>query len=302
MLFQWKIVIQIRIGIWNTDETSVYVGFPISSTSSITSYDYTDYILNNSLETYQTTQKTFIRATYNSNADLYCNSLPLKTYPITVYKGTLDNNAWYLDHFTIFAYKLSSASTIGSNAVYQTFNDVWIKENKYIIASTQLTLKNANQLPPEIIGYGKNGVITGDGSLYENLDPVQVLQKVMTMEDTQTQHREIYGEQNTNIIGPGFATGLKPGVLKHYKTISNSNDLGMGFGRLTDKPSTTYKVSEDGSKAISFGSLTSGLGATVTEIATGSTLLEIANAQYLGYVGNKIYYTKLRIYKPFGRW
>lgn len=293
MLFQWKILAQSHIGIWNTDETSVYVGFPISSTSSITSYDYTDYILSNSLETYQTTQKTFIRATYNSNVDLYCNSLPLKTYPIVVHKGESNSDAWYFDHFTIFPYKLSSASTIGSSAVYQTFNEVWVKENKYTIASTQLTLGEANQLPPEIIGYGKNGIVTGDGSLYENLDPAQVLQKVMTMEDTQTQHREIYGEQNTNIIGPGFGTGLKPGVLKHYKTISNSNDLGMGFGRLADKSSTTYKLSEDGSKAISFGSLTTGLGATVTDVTTGSTLLEISNAQYLGCIGDKVYYSKM---------
>lgn len=220
MLFQWKIVVQSHIGIWNTDETSVYVGFPISSTSSITSYDYTDYILNNSLETYQTTQKTFIRATYNSNVDLYCNSLPLKTYPITVYKGTLDNNAWYLDHFTIFAYKLSSTSTIGSSAVYETFHDVWVKENKYTIVSTQLTLKNVNELLPNMVAYGKNGVITGDGSVYNNLDQSQVLQNIYNLTPSQI---DFYTGINKNTdllltIRP-WASNDVPEKFKTYKLL-----------------------------------------------------------------------------------
>lgn len=42
-------------------------------------------------------------------------------------------------------------------------------ENKYIIASTQLTLKNANELLPNVIAYGKNGVITGDDTIWNNL-------------------------------------------------------------------------------------------------------------------------------------
>lgn len=185
----------------------------------------------------------------------------------------------------------------GSNYSYSRINnapsDYFVTISNYKIADSQLTLSSLNQLLPGVMALGRNGIVEGDGSLYENLDPAQVLQKVITMEDTQTQHREIYGEQNTNIVGPGFGTGLKPGVLKHYKTISNSNDLGMGFGRLADKSSTTYKLSEDGSKAISFGSLTTGLGATVTDVTTGSTLLEISNAQYLGYIGNKVYYSKM---------
>ena len=39
----------------------------------------------------------------------------------------------------------------------------------YKIAPTQLTLDNVNQLLPNILAYGKNGVITGDGSIWDNI-------------------------------------------------------------------------------------------------------------------------------------
>lgn len=41
---------------------------------------------------------------------------------------------------------------------------------KYLIAPTQLTLSNANEILPNKIALGKNGVVTGDGSIYQNLD------------------------------------------------------------------------------------------------------------------------------------
>lgn len=108
---------------------------------------------------------------------MYCNSLPLKTYPITVYKGTLDNNAWYLDHFTIFPYKLSSASTIGSSAVYQTFTEVWVKENKYTIASTQFSADESD-LFSGMTAYSKKGIITGDGTVANKIGLSPILNDV----------------------------------------------------------------------------------------------------------------------------
>lgn len=41
---------------------------------------------------------------------------------------------------------------------------------KWLYATTQLTLSDANQLLPGKIAYGKNGVVEGDGSIYDNLD------------------------------------------------------------------------------------------------------------------------------------
>ena len=47
-------------------------------------------------------------------------------------------------------------------------------ENKYVYAPTQLTLAKANELLPGKIGYGKNGVVTGDESIYSNIDYTSV--------------------------------------------------------------------------------------------------------------------------------
>lgn len=50
-----------------------------------------------------------------------------------------------------------------------------VMKNHYITAPTQLTLSNPNELLPGKIAYGKNGVVTGDGSIYDNLDTIKYL-------------------------------------------------------------------------------------------------------------------------------
>ena len=51
----------------------------------------------------------------------------------------------------------------------------------YEIAPSQLTLDSASQLLPDIIGYGKNGNVTGDGSIYDNtLSPEEYQQALNT--------------------------------------------------------------------------------------------------------------------------
>lgn len=51
-----------------------------------------------------------------------------------------------------------------------TENLQYATELNYYIASNQYTLASSNQLLPGIVGYGKNGNIAGDGSIYDNLD------------------------------------------------------------------------------------------------------------------------------------
>lgn len=59
------------------------------------------------------------------------------------------------------------------------FNDIDITcyYDKYLIASTQLTLSNSNELLPGKSAYGKKGVIIGDSTLYDNLDYNMLLNK-----------------------------------------------------------------------------------------------------------------------------
>lgn len=79
-------------------------------------------------------------------------------------------------------------------------------ENKYIIASTQLTLSEANQLLPDKIGYGKNGIITGDSSVYDNLDYSLVSEqlgltkyKTLSVSDSTLNSNKLYSLCGTNV-------------------------------------------------------------------------------------------------------
>lgn len=53
--------------------------------------------------------------------------------------------------------------------------------DRYFLASTQLTVAQTNELLPGKIAYGKNGVITGDGSIYTNLDTATLLDELVNI-------------------------------------------------------------------------------------------------------------------------
>lgn len=59
------------------------------------------------------------------------------------------------------------------NAIYYTY-DTTKNVLMYNSAPTQLTLNNPNELLPGKIAYGKNGVVTGNDSIYDNLNKEQV--------------------------------------------------------------------------------------------------------------------------------
>lgn len=56
----------------------------------------------------------------------------------------------------------------------------------YSIAPSQLTLANSNELLPGKISYGVNGIVTGDDSIYDNLDYDKILEKFYGLEETYT--------------------------------------------------------------------------------------------------------------------
>lgn len=58
------------------------------------------------------------------------------------------------------------------------------ESSKYTFADTQLTLNNASQLLPDISAYGKNGNVTGDGSIYDNLDAKKIANKIYQISDS----------------------------------------------------------------------------------------------------------------------
>ena len=70
-----------------------------------------------------------------------------------------------------------TTSSKTSYTKYIEENDCYIDTSSYILASTQFNLTAFNELLPGKIAYGKNGVVTGDDTLYDNLDAVKILTK-----------------------------------------------------------------------------------------------------------------------------
>ena len=66
--------------------------------------------------------------------------------------------------------KWNSGAEVFQNNYFSMPDDYYPIINAYYYADTQLNIKSSNQLLPGKKAYGNNGVIIGDGSVYENLD------------------------------------------------------------------------------------------------------------------------------------
>lgn len=74
---------------------------------------------------------------------------------------------------------LSVFSTSSGYALTTTDNlNAYRPASEYVYAPTQLTLQQPNQLLPGVIGYGKNGEITGDESIYSNINVTEMLENL----------------------------------------------------------------------------------------------------------------------------
>lgn len=102
-------------------------------------------------------------ATYNGYTWYRCSNAPRMTAIAAVF-----------DEMNGFK-TTTSFNTLPENSTDRTgyFIDnliSYVPYYKYDYADTQFNLKNANELLPGKVGYGNNGTIVGDGSIYGNLD------------------------------------------------------------------------------------------------------------------------------------
>lgn len=82
-------------------------------------------------------------------------------------------------------YKYTSTLPVGDVASSTSYTlSGLVSDYLYIPAPTQLTLGNINELLPGKIAYGKNGVVTGDNSIYDNLSQEDVLTKIYGLTKT----------------------------------------------------------------------------------------------------------------------
>ena len=117
---------------------------------------------------------------------------------------------------------------------------------QYIIAPTQLNLSGSNQLLPGKIGYGKNGVVTGDESVYNEIILGEVI-KAQSTDPYVTYELCEYGVQGSPTGGSDKVDGnyvvnlSKPeGLFIRRKYIKNINGLINGLTYLKLYPIRNY--------------------------------------------------------------
>ena len=75
----------------------------------------------------------------------------------------------------------------------ETFKDVYVYEDVYVYAKNQLSLSSSDKLLSNEIGYGRNGIVVGDGSIYENLDSNAVNSTVLKLDESLVVSKSEYG-------------------------------------------------------------------------------------------------------------
>ena len=125
------------------------------------------YKLNTENHTYELLQKTSKSSGYfyvdvSGNLDSLFLNASLTT-----------DNTFSTNHKNVTYLRTSENGKNSSNITFSG-NDInaelYLLEPKYLTAPTQLTLKNVNELLPGKIAYGKNGVVTGNEAIYDNLN------------------------------------------------------------------------------------------------------------------------------------
>ena len=93
------------------------------------------------------------------------------------------------------------SSAISGEIVYYRVEN--LIHNSYKYAPTQLTLSDSNQLLPGKIGYGKNGVVESDGTIWDNIPRTTIYDmlglKPLINNGTSYTHLQIYGDSTAAI-------------------------------------------------------------------------------------------------------
>ena len=153
-----------RIFVVNKSNPVIYMG-PSGSTFT----EHFDAIYDDTEKTFKNEQSIAFKTMFKNVSSSGFNCIKINGYPICPI-GIQQNNYDKWRHFNSTIYYLD---TIDSNTnINITDSNLKLNEmiTKYTLAPTQLTLTKANELFPGVIAYGKNGIIEGDGSIYNNLN------------------------------------------------------------------------------------------------------------------------------------
>lgn len=112
---------------------------------------------------------TFVwQKTDNTKYNKLCYSTPLNSY-WDLYTIQYKNN-----EFDFYPFQSQPYNGYGSHDIGLSFYEY----KEYRIADNQYNLDNSNQLLPDVKAYGKNGNITGDKSVYSNLNYKEMFETI----------------------------------------------------------------------------------------------------------------------------
>jgi len=177
------------------------------------------------------TEQTETKTVILKNAPYFKNSYGYYTYFIETFNfpyneindwkvsfGKTWSSSTYVPNTVLYltAWVGTSSPTSTSVRGPATFADVaefWT----YNIEPTQMSLTNNNQLLPGLTGYGVGQSYTGDGSIYNNLEPYDVLSR-------------IYGEDMQTLNGAVLADYANTPVTQKLSYIKTSSNLSVPDG------------------------------------------------------------------------
>lgn len=277
--------------------------YATSSTTSLTymsAYLYTPYNYDGSTELYlstpgnsssynkylkkyhvdiSTSTVTEITLSLTDTTDPYDNICKHTSEPISnTSRFVAFDAAWYNKSQMVVSYTSTSSFT-----QFTSFKLDFATAYKYQFAPSQLNLSNPNELLPGKTAYGKNGVVTGDGSIYNNLDDKYLMTNYASLTDTgapegslqpDTDHH--FGVNYTKWYSTMFDTS-RFHCLK--KSDSLEGDYLLFKSDYLYVPSNSLMVLLDGTRKITYDATS----LTILDTSTGETLLTLNNTvQKLG--------------------
>ena len=157
--------------------THVYPSIPESTYGS--GYDSVVYFkVNLENNTYEQLDLLNLKVVYweskttDNTVERYISDTILaKTVPVLM---RTSGDSFSIDSFSNLPFVYQYSSDLGMYEQLDSYTgeeiSQYLVKTDYRYADTQLTLSKSNELLPGIIGYGKNGTVVGDNSLYSNLE------------------------------------------------------------------------------------------------------------------------------------
>lgn len=202
------------------DDGFVFTTCPlVDSSNNVVGFGSNELSLRSSIRVYKVIDaENMTYSLYNTYTGVRANSghsyfLMPDINSITIQYDLNGNKPSYDNTIMVF-----DGTNINTSYRYIQDMNIFILYNAYLYAQTQLSLSKASQLLPGIIGYGKNGIVTGDGTIYDNIPKQDYLDKLCNINAVEGTGQYAIASQTGAILQPNKLYGCNVA-----DTIDNAN-------------------------------------------------------------------------------